>query len=126
VGQLAGRWTVGQAAGALIWLIMAVMTVLAFVKGHITWAHSTVHGSSLLTAGTEFMTAVGIGWGFSWVAWASDYSRFTRSDVTERRLYWASAIGTYLPMIWLGFSVRRWRAPRRTPIPPSWWRRCSA
>ncbi len=48
------------------------------------------------------MTAVGIGWGFSWVAWASDYSRFTRPDVTERKLYWASAIGTYIPMIWLG------------------------
>src|SRR6202012_4682059 len=29
-------------------------------------------------------------------------SRFTRPSVTERRLYWASAIGTYIPMIWLG------------------------
>jgi NCS1 nucleoside transporter family len=91
------KWTV-----PVLSLIMGVMTVLAFVKGHILWTHSTVHGSSLLTAGTEFMTAVGIGWGFSWVAWASDYSRFTRPSVTERRLYWASAIGTYIPMIWLG------------------------
>jgi nucleobase:cation symporter-1, NCS1 family len=83
-------------------VIMGIMTVLAFVKGHIAWTHATVHGSGLITSGTEFMTAVGIGWGFSWVAWASDYSRFTRPQVTERRLYWASAIGTYIPMIWLG------------------------
>jgi peptidoglycan-N-acetylglucosamine deacetylase len=60
------------------------MTVMAFVKGHIVWNHSTVHGSSFVTAATELMTAVGIGWGFSWVAWASDYSRFTRRGVTER------------------------------------------
>jgi NCS1 nucleoside transporter family len=91
------KWTVPVLA-----VIMAIMTVLAFVKGHIAWGHSTVHGSALITSGTEFMTAVGIGWGFSWVAWASDYSRFTRPAVTERKLYWASAIGTYIPMIWLG------------------------
>ncbi|HXD63427.1 MAG TPA: cytosine permease [Solirubrobacteraceae bacterium] len=91
------KWTVPVLA-----VIMGVMTVLAFVKGHIAWGHSTVHGSALITSGTEFMTAVGIGWGFSWVAWASDYSRFTRPAVTERKLYWASAIGTYIPMIWLG------------------------
>ena len=91
------KWTVPVLA-----VIMGVMTVLAFVKGHIAWSHSTVHGSALITSGTEFMTAVGIGWGFSWVAWASDYSRFTRKEVTERNLYWASAIGTYIPMIWLG------------------------
>jgi nucleobase:cation symporter-1, NCS1 family len=91
------KWTVPVLAA-----IMAVMTVLAFVKGHIVWTHSTVHGSGLLTAGSEFMTAVGIGWGFSWVAWASDYSRFTRTDLTERKLYWASTIGTFIPLIWLG------------------------
>jgi NCS1 family nucleobase:cation symporter-1 len=91
------KWTVPVLA-----VIMGIMTVLAFVKGHIAWTHATVHGSGLITSGTEFMTAVGIGWGFSWVAWASDYSRFTRPQVTERRLYWASAIGTYIPMIWLG------------------------
>jgi NCS1 family nucleobase:cation symporter-1 len=91
------KWTVPVLA-----VIMAVMTVLAFAKGHIAWNHATVHGSGLLSAGSEFMTAVGIGWGFSWVAWASDYSRFTRTEVTERKLYWVSAIGTFIPIIWLG------------------------
>ncbi len=91
------KWTVPVLA-----VVMAVMTVLAFAKGHIVWNHSTVHGAALWSAGSEFMTAVGIGWGFSWVAWASDYSRFTRAGTTERKLYWASSIGTFIPIIWLG------------------------
>jgi purine-cytosine permease-like protein len=48
------------------------------------------------------MTAVGIGWGLAWAPWASDYSRFTRPDVPEKRLYWASAIGAFIPAFWLG------------------------
>ncbi len=91
------KWTVPVLAA-----VMAVMTVLAFSKGHVVWNHSTVHGSALITAASELMTAVGIGWGFSWAPWASDYSRFTRPDVTERSQYWASAIGTFLALNWLG------------------------
>jgi len=91
------KWTVPVLAA-----VMAVMTVLAFSKGHIVWNHSTVHGSGLIIAATELMTVVGIGWGFGWSAWASDYSRFTRRDVTEKRLYWASALGTFIPLSWLG------------------------
>jgi nucleobase:cation symporter-1, NCS1 family len=91
------KWTVPMLAA-----VMAVMTVLAFTKGHIVWSHSTVHGSGLIIAATELMTVVGIGWGFGWSAWASDYSRFTRRDVTEKRLYWASALGTFIPLSWLG------------------------
>jgi NCS1 nucleoside transporter family len=91
------KWTVPVLA-----VVMAVMTVLAFAKGHVVWNHATVHGGEAFTAMTQLMTAVGIGWGFSWVAWASDYSRFTRTDVTERRLYWFSSAGTFLPVIWLG------------------------
>ena len=91
------KWTVPVLA-----VVMAVMTALAFSEGHIVWNHSTVHGSGLIVAATELMTVVGIGWGFGWSPWASDYSRFTRHDVTERRVYWASAIGTFIPLIWLG------------------------
>ena len=91
------KWTV-----PVLGAVMAVMTVLAFSKGHIVWNHSTVHGSGLITAASELMTAVGIGWGFSWVPWASDYSRFTRPELTEKSLYWASALGTFIALIWLG------------------------
>ena len=91
------KWTV-PVFGA----VMAVMTVLAFSKGKIVWDHSTVHGSGLIRASTALLTAVGIGWGFGWAPWASDYSRFTRREVTEKRLYWASATGTFIALIWLG------------------------
>lgn len=91
------KWTV-----PVLTAVMAVMTVMAFTKGHVVWGHSTVHGSGLVTAASELMTAVGIGWGFSWVAFASDYSRFTRRGVSEKSLYWASSLGTFLAVIWLG------------------------
>jgi nucleobase:cation symporter-1, NCS1 family len=91
------KWTAPVLAA-----VMAVMTVLAFSKGRIVWNHSTVHGAGLITAASGLMTAVGIGWGFSWSPWASDYSRFTRPEVPEKRLYWASTVGTFTALIWLG------------------------
>lgn len=91
------KWTVPPLA-----LVMAVMTVLAFSKGQVVWNQRTVHGWDLIAAASTFMTAVGIGLGFGWSPWASDYSRFTRAGVTERRLYWASTLGTFIPLIWLG------------------------
>ena len=90
------KWTV-----PLLAAVMAVMTVLAFSKGHIVWNHSTVHGSGLITAASELMTVVGIGWGFGWAPWASDYSRFTRRGLSEKSVYWASALGTFIAQIWL-------------------------
>jgi NCS1 nucleoside transporter family len=91
------KWTV-----PLLAAVMVVMTVLAFGKGHIVWNHSTVHGSGLIIAATQLMTAVGIGLGFGWAPWASDYSRFTRRQVTDKSVYWASALGTLIPLTWLG------------------------
>jgi purine-cytosine permease-like protein len=91
------KWTV-----PVLGAVMAVMTVLAFSKGQIVWNHSTVHGSGLITAASELMTAAGIGWGFGWSAWASDYSRFTRPEISGKRLYRASALGTFLALFWLG------------------------
>ena len=91
------KWTVPLLGG-----VMIVMTVLAFSNGRVVWNHSTVHGTAWIAAATEFMTAVGIGWGFAWVPWASDYSRFTRPDISERSLYWASASGAFIPLLWLG------------------------
>jgi nucleobase:cation symporter-1, NCS1 family len=115
------KWTV-----PVLSLIMAVMTVLAFVKGHIVWNHSTVHGSGFITSASELMTAVGIGWGFSWVAWGSDYSRFTRRDVSERRLYWASALGTFIPIIWLGILGAAMASSATNADPAELWPTCSA
>jgi NCS1 family nucleobase:cation symporter-1 len=91
------KWTVPVLA-----TVMLVITVLAFSRGHIVSNHSTVRGDELITAASELMTTAGIGWGLSRVACASDYSRFTRPELTEKRLYWASATGMLLALIWLG------------------------
>jgi purine-cytosine permease-like protein len=91
------KWTVPVLA-----VVMAVMTVLAFTKGHVVWNHATVHGDAALSAATGLMTAAGVGWGISWVAMASDYSRFMRPGSSERRMYWASTAGMFLALIWLG------------------------
>lgn len=91
------KWTAPALA-----VVMTVMTVLAFAKGHIVWTHSTLHGSALIAAGTALMTSVGIGLGFGWAPWASDYSRFTRRELTDGRVYWASTLGTFIPIVWLG------------------------
>jgi nucleobase:cation symporter-1, NCS1 family len=91
------KWTV-----PVLGAVMAAMTVLAFTKGHIVWNHSTVHGSGLIIAATELTTVVGFGLAFGWSPWASDYSRFARPDVTEKRVYWASVLGTFIPLVWLG------------------------
>jgi len=91
------KWTVPVLA-----VVMVVMTVLAFGKGDIVWNQSTVHGSGLVVAATALMTAVGIGLGFGWAPWASDYSRFTRRELADKSVYWASVLGTFIPIIWLG------------------------
>ena len=101
------KWTVPVLA-----VVMAIMTVAGAHKGNVVWNKATVHGSEAFTAMTQFMTAVGIGWGFSWVAWASDYSRFTRPDVTEKRLYWVSALGTFIA-VYLARRPRRGDGQRR-------------
>jgi NCS1 nucleoside transporter family len=91
------KWTVPVLA-----VVMGVMTVLAFSKGNIVWNHSTVHGSGLIISATQLMTAVAIGLGFGWAPWASDYSRFTRPELADKSVYWASTLGTFIPLIWLG------------------------
>jgi purine-cytosine permease-like protein len=48
------------------------------------------------------MTAIGIGWGITWLAYASDYSRFVSPSMPKRKLYLASVLGQFIPVVWLG------------------------
>jgi purine-cytosine permease-like protein len=48
------------------------------------------------------MTAIGIGWGITWLAYASDYSRFVPRSMPKRKLYAASVLGQFIPVVWLG------------------------
>ena len=48
------------------------------------------------------MTAIGIGWGITWFTYAADYSRFVSRAMPRRKLYLASTLGQFIPVVWLG------------------------
>jgi NCS1 nucleoside transporter family len=90
------RWTVPVTA-----VIMVVMTVLAIAKADVSFAAGHASGADRVTGITQLMTAIGIGWGISWLVYAADYSRFVRPRASERRVFWATGLGMYVPTVWL-------------------------
>jgi purine-cytosine permease-like protein len=90
------RWTVPATA-----VIMVGMTVLALTRVDVSFTTGTVSGGDAWAAATQLLTAIGIGWGISWMVYASDYSRFVRPAATSRRVWWASAAGMFVPTVWL-------------------------
>src|SRR5579872_1638388 len=92
------KYTVPVAA-----LIVIVMSILAWTKVTIVWGHSTAHGSDKLTAVTQLMTAIGVGWGITWLTWSSDYTRFIKPSVSDRKVFWTTASAIFIPTVWLGF-----------------------
>jgi NCS1 nucleoside transporter family len=92
------KWTVPVAAA-----VMVLMSILAWRKVDIVWSHSTAHGSDKLTAITQLMTAIGVGWGITWLSWSSDYTRFVKPGTPERKVFWSTYLGVFIPTVWLGF-----------------------
>jgi len=92
------KWTVPVAAA-----VMVLMSVLAWRKVDISWNTSTVGGGDKLTAISQLMTAIGVGWGITWLSWSSDYTRFIRPGTSERRVFWSTFLGVFVPTVWLGF-----------------------
>ena len=90
------KWTVPVTA-----LIMLAMTVLAVTRVDVNLTGGAVEGGAKFTAVTQLMTAIGVGWGYSWLTYSSDYSRFIRPSASERRVFWATAAGMYVPTVWL-------------------------
>src|SRR5262249_46381952 len=83
--------------------IMVLMSILAWSRpGVVNWGHTTS-----LPPGAHFamlsllMTAIGVGWGISWVTWASDYSRFVPRTVSSSSVFWYSYVGMVVPTVWL-------------------------
>lgn len=87
----------------VILLIMAIMTALAFLRVDIKWQASTVTGLPAFAAATQLMTAIGIGWGISWLVYASDYTRFTRPSLSAGKVFRATFLGMFVPTVWLAF-----------------------
>jgi nucleobase:cation symporter-1, NCS1 family len=84
-------------------VIMGVMSVLAWTKADVAWTHSTVSGGDKWTAITQLMTAIGVGWGITWFTWSSDYTRFIRPGTPERKVFWSTSLGIFIPTVWLAF-----------------------
>jgi purine-cytosine permease-like protein len=84
-------------------VVMAVMTVVAIVTTDVNWslAGAELAPGEKLTAVTQLLTAIGIGWGLTWIPYASDYSRFVRVSASPRTVFWSSALGMYIPTVWL-------------------------
>jgi len=83
--------------------IMALMSVLAWSQpGVVNWGlTSTLAPGAHLAMLTLLMTAIGVGWGISWVTWASDYSRFVPRTVSSKAVFWYSYVGMFVPTVWL-------------------------
>ena len=83
--------------------IMVLMSVLAWSQpGVVNWGlTSTLAPGAHLAMLTLLMTAIGVGWGISWVTWASDYSRFVPKSVSSKAVFWYSYVGMFVPTVWL-------------------------
>lgn len=82
--------------------VMLVMTVVALARTHLDWSLATADTpGEKLTAATQLITAIGVGWGLTWIPYAADYSRFARPRLRARTVFWASAAGMYVPTVWL-------------------------
>ena len=85
-------------------VVLLAMTVVAWTKLDIDWGYAgaNLEGSARISAMSTVMTAIGIGWGITWLAYASDYSRFVPRSMPRRKLYAASVLGQFIPVVWLG------------------------
>jgi NCS1 nucleoside transporter family len=83
--------------------IMVLMSILAWSQpGIVNWSlASTLPPAAHLAMLSLLMTAIGIGWGISWVTWASDYSRFVPRSVPSSHVFWYSYVGMFVPSVWL-------------------------
>jgi NCS1 family nucleobase:cation symporter-1 len=94
------RWTVPPTVAILV-----AMTAVAWIGLDVEWGYA---GDATLTTGQHIaalsgvMTAIGIGWGVTWFGYAADYSRFVSTTVPARKLFMASALGQFIPVVWLG------------------------
>ena len=109
--------------------VMALMTVLAMATTDVDWTLSgtAVEPGAKFTAVTQLLTAIGIGWGLTWIPYASDYSRFVRVGATSRAVFWSSALGHVHPDRVAGRTRRLPRERRQWQRPiDAWWSAHSA
>jgi NCS1 nucleoside transporter family len=83
-------------------VVMLIMTVVALSQVGLAWTGGQAATTAdKVTAVTQLLTAIGVGWGISWIPYSADYSRFVRPDASEKSVFWASSAGMYVPTVWL-------------------------
>ena len=91
------KWTVPATV-----LVMAVMTLIAVSQADISWAPGQAETTAdKVTAITQLVTAIGVGWGISWIPYSADYSRFVSVKASPKAVFWASSLGMFVPTVWL-------------------------
>src|SRR5438128_6339163 len=82
---------------------MVLMSILARSRpGIVNWGlTSPLPPAAHLAMISLLVTAIGVGWGISWVTWASDYSRFVPKKVPSKQVFWYSYLGLFIPTVWL-------------------------
>jgi toxin CptA len=93
------KWTV-----PITMVVIVAMSVIAWTRSgvHWDWAGQHLEGAARWSAMSTVMTAIGVGWGVTWFAYASDYSRFVPRSMPRRTLFTASVLGQFIPTVWLG------------------------
>jgi toxin CptA len=96
------RWTVPPTI-----VVLVAMSAVAWFGMDIDWSYAGPAGAILtgterIAAMSAVMTAIGIGWGITWFTYAADYSRFVSARTPRKRLYLASVLGQFIPVVWLG------------------------
>jgi toxin CptA len=96
------RWTVPPTIVVLI-----AMSAVAWFGMDIDWGYAgppgeILQGTERIAAMSAVMTAIGIGWGITWFTYAADYSRFVSKSIPKKKLYLASVLGQFIPVVWLG------------------------
>ncbi|MEO6020096.1 MAG: cytosine permease [Knoellia sp.] len=96
------RWTVPPTIVVLVAMSIAAWFFLDIDWGYAGPAGAILTGSDRLIVMSGVMTAIGIGWGITWFTYAADYSRFVSRTMSRRKLYFASVLGQFIPVVWLG------------------------
>ncbi len=78
-------------------------TSVSWLRVDIKWQASTVSGMPAFAAVTQLMTAIGIGWGISWLNFASDYTRFAKPSLGAGKVF-PCDLPRHVPADGLGFS----------------------
>lgn len=85
-------------------VVLVGMSAVAWGTMDLDWSYagSGLSGPERWVAMSQVMTAIGVGWGLTWLTYAADYSRVISQTVSRRKLYLASALGQFIPVVWLG------------------------